>query len=82
MRYFYLALLIVILAAVIIFVVQNDERVTLRFLAWIVTLRLAVLVAASYVLGMISGWSVFGFLRRSIRRVTDYTTAQAKTQRG
>jgi uncharacterized integral membrane protein len=76
MRYFYLALLIVILAAVIVFVVQNDERVTLRFLQWTATLRLAVLVAASYVLGMISGWSVFAFLRRSIRRVTDYTPTQ------
>jgi uncharacterized integral membrane protein len=76
MRYFYLVLLIVILAAVIVFVVQNDEMVTLRFFQWRVTLRLAVLVAASYVLGMISGWSVFGFLRRSIRRVTDRTAAQ------
>ena len=76
MRYFYLALLLVILAALIVFVVQNDERVTLRFLEWTVTLRLAVLVAASYALGMISGWSVFGFLRRSIRRVTDYTPTQ------
>ena len=76
MRYFYLVLLIVILAALVIFAVQNDEKVTLRFLAWTVTLRLGVLVAASYVLGMISGWSVFGFLRRSIRRVTDRTAAQ------
>jgi uncharacterized integral membrane protein len=74
MRYFYLVLLIVILAAVIIFVFQNDEMVTLHFFAWQLMLRLAVLVAASYVLGMISGWSVFGFLRRSIRRVTDHTT--------
>jgi uncharacterized membrane protein YciS (DUF1049 family) len=76
MRYFYLVLLIVILAAVIVFVFQNDERVTLRFFEWQVTLRLAVLVAVSYVLGMVSGWSVFGFLRRSIRRVTDHTPSQ------
>ena len=76
MRYFYLALLIVILAAVIIFVFQNDEKVTLRFFEWTVTLRLAILVAVSYVLGMISGWSVFGFLKRTLRRVTDHTPKQ------
>jgi uncharacterized membrane protein YciS (DUF1049 family) len=76
MRYFYLVLLIVILAAVIVFVFQNDERVTLRFLGWQVTLRLAVLVAVSYILGMVSGWSVFGFLRRSIERVRDRTPTQ------
>jgi uncharacterized membrane protein YciS (DUF1049 family) len=76
MRYFYLVLLVVILAAVIVFVFQNDERVTLRFLGWQVTLRLAVLVAVYYVLGMVSGWSVFGFLRRSIERVRDRTPTQ------
>jgi uncharacterized integral membrane protein len=72
MRLFYLIVLLIILAAVIIFVWQNDESVTLRFFEWKITLRMALWIAASYVLGMVSGWSVFGFLRRSIRRVTEH----------
>jgi len=76
MRILYLVILLIILAAVIIFVVQNDESVTLRFFEWKVQPRLALLVVATYLLGMISGWSVFGFLRRSIRHVTEHHVAQ------
>ena len=71
MRLVYIVLLVIILAAIVIFALQNDDRVTLRFFEWRVTLPVAILIAAAYVLGMVSGWSVFGFLRRSIKKVTE-----------
>jgi uncharacterized integral membrane protein len=71
MRLVYIVLLVIILAAIVIFALQNDDRVTLRFFEWRVTLPVAILIAAAYVLGMVSGWSVFGFLRRSIKKVAE-----------
>ncbi len=71
MRVVYAFALVVILAVVIIFAWQNDERATLRFLHWSASLPMALFIAVVYVLGMISGWSVFGFLKRSIQRVAE-----------
>jgi uncharacterized integral membrane protein len=71
MRVVYAFALIVILAAVIIFAWQNDEAVTLRFLEWKVSCPMALFIAVVYVLGMVSGWSVVGFLKRSIQRVAE-----------
>ena len=70
MRLIYLVVLVIILAAVVIFAFQNDENVSLKFFEWSMSVRMPLLIAAVYVLGMLSGWSVFGFLKRSIQRVT------------
>jgi putative membrane protein len=61
--------LLVFLGAVGAFAVQNTQTVTVQFLKWGVTAPLALLTIAVYFLGMLSGWSVVSFLRRSIRRV-------------
>jgi uncharacterized membrane protein YciS (DUF1049 family) len=71
MRFLGFLILLVVLAAVIVFAVQNNETVTLNYLGSSVSTSLPVLVAAVYLLGMVSGWTVFGFLRRSLRRVTE-----------
>jgi uncharacterized integral membrane protein len=71
MRVVYAFALVVILAAVVVFAWQNDERAALRFLHWSVSLPMALFIAIVYVLGMVSGWSVFGFLKRSIQRVAE-----------
>src|SRR5262249_35583217 len=68
MRAFYFLILVLIVAAVALFAVQNNEPVTLRYLDRSVSLPMAVLIAAVYGLGMVSGWTVVGFLRRSWRR--------------
>ena len=49
----------------------NREPVSLRLFEWSATLSLAAVAAAAYVLGMLSGWSVVGMLRRSLSRVTE-----------
>ena len=71
MRFVYLLILLVVLAAIVVFAVQNNEAVTLRYLDRSLSSTLPVLVAVVYVLGMLTGWTVVGFLRRSVRRVTE-----------
>ena len=71
MRVLYFLVLAVIVAAITIFAVQNYEDITLRYLDRELTVALPLLVAAIYFLGMLSGWTVVGFLRRSVQRLTD-----------
>ena len=66
MRWVYLAIVIVFVAALIIFVFQNTQSVNIAFLALGVTLPLAVLVFIVYVLGALSGGSLYALLRRSV----------------
>jgi putative membrane protein len=65
-RWVYLAIVIIFVAALIIFVFQNTQSVNIAFLALGVTLPLAVLVFIVYVLGALSGGSLYALLRRSV----------------
>ena len=49
-----------------IFVVQNRELVTMSFLGFGVRAPLAVMAAVVYVLGAITGGSLYALLRRSV----------------
>jgi uncharacterized membrane protein YciS (DUF1049 family) len=71
MRVIRILVLILLVAAVALFAYQNNDRVTLQYLNSSLTLPMSILIAAVYVLGMLSGWTVFGLLRRSWRRVAD-----------
>lgn len=71
MRALCLLILIVFLAAVGIFAVQNEMEVTVRFLQYSITTPLAALVGVAYLVGMISGWTVIGVLRRSAATVLE-----------
>jgi uncharacterized membrane protein YciS (DUF1049 family) len=71
MRVIYFLLLLILVVAVAVFAVQNNEIVTLRYLDRSVTTSLPILIAVVYLLGMVSGWTVVGFLKRSLKRVTE-----------
>ena len=71
MRLFYFVLLLLFVGAIIAFAVQNREAVAIKFLQWGDSYPLPVLLGAAYVLGMFSGWTVVGMLRRSFSRVTE-----------
>jgi lipopolysaccharide assembly protein A len=71
MRVICLLILLVVLTAVVVFAVQNNETVTLHYLDRSITVMLPLLIAAVYLLGMVSGWTVVGFLKRSLKRVTE-----------
>jgi len=64
-------LLVLFLGAVAIFCVQNTGPVAVRFLGWGMTAPLPVVVLVVYLLGMMTGWAVLSFLRRSVRLATE-----------
>ena len=73
MRWLYLSIVVVFIAALIIFVFQNTASVSMAFLTFGVTLPLAVLVFIFYMLGALTGGSLYALLRRSVagsRRVS------------
>jgi lipopolysaccharide assembly protein A len=72
MRYLQAIVFLAFLAAVGIFAAQNTSLITVKFLTWSVSQPVAILTVAVYVLGMLSGWTVVAFMRRSIREVTQH----------
>ncbi len=67
MRWVYLTVVILFGAATIIFIVQNLETVTMAFLGASIRAPLAVLGAVAYVLGAVTGGSLFALLRKSVQ---------------
>ena len=66
MRWLYLAIVVLFVAALIIFVFQNTQSVSMSFLSLGITLPLAVLALIVYVLGALTGGSLYALLRRSV----------------
>lgn len=68
MRRVHLAVVVVLLALLAIFAVQNLELVTMRFLGQSLSMPLAVLAVVVYVLGAITGGGLYSLFRRSYRK--------------
>ncbi|MCK2183353.1 lipopolysaccharide assembly protein LapA domain-containing protein [Halomonas getboli] len=64
MERFWLGVKLVLLALVVILIVQNLNLVQVRLLTWSFSMPLALLIAALYLLGMVSGRSLMGLVRR------------------
>ena len=75
MRWVYLIVIIVFAAAIVLFAIQNRELVTMSFLGFSVRAPLAVLAVIVYVLGAITGGSLFAVLRRSVRATRSMRSA-------
>ncbi|HLH93202.1 MAG TPA: hypothetical protein VKX28_32660 [Xanthobacteraceae bacterium] len=67
MRWVYIIIIVLFVAAIIIFAVQNRAPVTMSFLGLGVRAPLAILAAVVYVLGAVTGGSLFALLRKSVR---------------
>jgi putative membrane protein len=65
MRWVHLAVIILFVVATIIFAAQNFEMVAISFLGFNARIPLALLVAVIYLLGAMTGGSLFALLRRS-----------------
>lgn len=76
MRFIYFLFLLLFAGAVGYFAWQNQQQVTLVFSNWFVTANIALVIGVSYVLGMLSGWSVVGILRRSVYRTAELFNQQ------
>ena len=77
MRIIQAILFLAFLAAVGLFAVQNTRSVTVDFWTWEVTGPVAAVIVAVYLLGMLSGWTVVAFVRRSLRRVGERPSGSA-----
>ena len=67
MRWVYLTIVVVFAAAIVIFVFQNLEPVTMSFLGLSARAPLAILTVIVYGLGAVTGGSLFALLRKSVR---------------
>ena len=63
MRYVYMFLIVLAVGILLLFKVQNLAAVTMSFLGADITMSLSFLIFVVYVLGMLTGSSVFGLLR-------------------
>jgi uncharacterized integral membrane protein len=71
MRFLSFLFLLAFVGVVVAFAVQNQQPVSLDFFNWQVTGSVALVIGAAYVLGMLSGWSIVGMLRRSLHRFSE-----------
>jgi uncharacterized integral membrane protein len=77
MRWVYLVVLLVIVAIIVVFVAQNRENETVTFFNQRITAPLSIFFVAVYFLGMWSGGTVVGFIRRAYQ----YATGRGGQQR-
>jgi len=67
MRWVYLIVVILFLAALVVFGVQNLQMATMSFLGFSLSAPLVVLAVVVYVLGAVTGGSLYALLRKSVR---------------
>lgn len=71
MRWLYLLFVLLLVGAIAIFALQNQEPIMLQYFNQNISCTPALLVAVVYVLGMVSGWTVVSLVQRSLRQVTE-----------
>src|SRR5271166_6624844 len=67
MRWFHISVIVLFIAATLLFAVQNFEMITMSFLGFSARAPLALLVAVVYFVGMATGGSLLALLRRSVQ---------------
>jgi uncharacterized integral membrane protein len=70
MRYAYIALAVLITAAVLLFKFQNLDSVTVTLLSMKLTLPVSIFTVLVYVLGMMTGGALVGFMRTVYKGAT------------
>ncbi|MGB8603473.1 hypothetical protein [Bradyrhizobium sp.] len=69
MRWVNIAVITIFVIATLIFAVQNFQSVTVTFLNFRITAPHALLIAVIYLLGMVTGGSVWALMRRAYKGV-------------
>jgi uncharacterized integral membrane protein len=70
MRWVYLVLLLVIVTVIVVFIAQNHESQTVMFFTQRITAPLSFFFIAVYFLGMWTGGTVVGFVKRAYQHAT------------
>ena len=81
MRWVYLVLLVVIVTMIVVFVAQNRDNETLKFFNQSITAPLYLFFVAVYLLGMWTGGTVVGFVKRAYKQATEPEQKQASPPR-
>ena len=68
MKLLYIALIVLVTVALLLFKFQNVDMVTLNFLSMTTTQPMPVLTIVIYVMGMVTGGALLALLRSMIRR--------------
>jgi uncharacterized integral membrane protein len=68
MRWVYLVLLVIIVTIVVVFIAQNRENQTVMFFNQRLTAPPSIFFVAVYFLGMWSGGTVVGFVKRAYQQ--------------
>jgi uncharacterized integral membrane protein len=66
MRWLNIAVIVVLVAVMLIFAVQNLQTVTVAFLRFSLTAPLSILIVVIYLLGMATGGSLWALIRWAI----------------
>jgi lipopolysaccharide assembly protein A len=71
MRFLCFLFLLIFAGIVGAFAYFNQQEVTLKFFDQSLTAPIAAVAGGAYVLGMLSGWTIVGMIRRSVHYVTE-----------
>jgi hypothetical protein len=77
MRVLCFLFLVAVGVAAFLFFRENSHELTVTFLNWSIHAPVATIVGVAYGLGMLTGWSVVGLLRRSFASATDFRRREA-----
>ena len=80
MRWVYLVLFLVIVTMIVVFIAENRENETVKFFNQEITAPLSLFFVAVYFLGMWSGGTVVGFVKRAYQHATGHEDQKQKSQ--
>ena len=72
MRWVYLVLFLAIVTIVVVFIVENNEKTTVKLFHQSLTAPLSWFFVAVYFLGMWSGGTVVGFVKRTYQHAIEH----------
>lgn len=67
MRWIHLVIVVLFVASMVVFSIQNLQVITMAFLGFSVRAPIALVTIGVYVLGAITGGSLFALIRRSMQ---------------
>jgi lipopolysaccharide assembly protein A len=70
-RYFYISLAVILTIIILLFTFQNIGNVSIEFLSMSITLPISLLVIGVYILGMLTGGSVFAFIKTVVTKTKE-----------
>lgn len=75
MRFVWFLIFLIFVAIIGIFAFENSDPVAINYLDQTLSVQsihlpMSVLIGGVYLLGMLTGWTVVGFLKRTVQHVT------------